>query len=87
MTLDCIFEAVGKYKPCSVKRRLHEFVKSINPSQPAQHVRPDMGQNFSLSLIFFKFSACQRKGLPHESLDCLSKLILLLHNEVLSYLV
>ena len=50
------------YKPCSVKRRLNIFAKSIDSCRPARTAQADMERNFS---HFFNFSACQRT-IPHR---------------------
>ena len=45
----CIYKI---YEPCSVKRGLHEFVKHIDPRQPALTAQADMGQNYLVPLNF-----------------------------------
>ena len=40
-------EKVYMCGPCSVKKGLKAFAKSIDPCQPAQSAQADMGRNFS----------------------------------------
>ena len=51
-------------EPCSVKRELNAFVKSIDPSQTAQSTQSDLSPNFLFA--FETFSACGRTSVPRE---------------------
>ena len=63
------------YEPCSVKRGLDVFAKSIDSRQPAQSAQADVCRNFSVSLFFSAIHFI----IPHL-IQSLSKWILWIHN-------
>ena len=55
-------------KPCSVKRGLNSFAKSIAPCQPALSAQADRGP---ILFAILKFSACKRLIVNHDLVSCL----------------
>ena len=73
-----------KFELYSVKRGLNVIAKGIDA-----HVIMSSLRRLTLAKLFasFKFSSCRRTILHHDSLGCLSKWILWIHNKIFSCLV
>ena len=73
-----------KFEVYSVKRGLNVIAKHIDA-----HVIMSSPRRLTGAKLFasFKFSACRRTILHHDSLGCLSKWILWIHNKMFSCLV
>ena len=73
-----------KFELYSVKRGLNVIAKRIDA-----HVIMSSPRRLTGAKLFasFKFSACRRTILHHDSLGCLSKWILWIHNKMISCLV
>ena len=66
------------------EKGLNGLVNSIDTCQSLQSMQADIGQNFLLSLNFWHVRGT---NLHSGSLSCVTKLILWIHDEVISCLV